>query len=77
MPIVQIHLMEGRDKKKKSAMVKQVTEAICDSLGVLPKNVRIIISDMKPHDYSIGGELVGNMADPFGNKAAAAAKKKK
>lgn len=29
MPIVQIHLIQGRDKDKKKQLVKKVTQAIC------------------------------------------------
>lgn len=58
MPILQIHLMEGRDEAKKAKLVKQVTEAVVDSLGVPPDSVRIILSDMAPHDYAIGGVLI-------------------
>ncbi len=45
MPIVQIHLIQGRDKDKKKQLVKKVTQAICESLDVESKNVRIILSD--------------------------------
>jgi 4-oxalocrotonate tautomerase len=58
MPIVQIHLMEGRTKEKKAALVKKVTEAIIDTLEVKPENIRIILSDMKPENYAISGTLI-------------------
>jgi 4-oxalocrotonate tautomerase len=58
MPILQIHLMEGRDEAKKARLVKQVTEAVVDSLGVPADSVRIILSDMAPRDYAIGGVLI-------------------
>lgn len=58
MPILQIHLMEGRDEAKKARLVKQVTDAVVDSLGVPPDAVRIILSDMAPQDYAIGGVLI-------------------
>jgi 4-oxalocrotonate tautomerase len=58
MPILQIHLMEGRDDEKKAKLVKQVTEAVVDSLGVPPDSVRIILSDMAPNDYAIAGTLI-------------------
>jgi len=57
MPIVQIHLMHGRNDEKKRLLVKKVTEAICDSIDVAPEKVKIILSDMMPSDYAIGGIL--------------------
>jgi len=66
MPIVQIHLIQGRDKDKKKQLVKKVTQAICESLDVESKNVRIILSEMMPENYAIAGELVQDQKDPFG-----------
>jgi 4-oxalocrotonate tautomerase len=60
MPIVQIHLLEGRTEAQKRAMAKAVTEAIVATAGGPPENVRIIISDMARGDYSIGGVLISD-----------------
>ena len=60
MPIVQIHLMEGRDNQKKEKLIKNVTQAICDSLEVDPQYVRIILSEMAPGNYAVAGELYKN-----------------
>lgn len=68
MPIIQIHLMEGRDKAKKEKLVNKVTQAVCESLDVAPKNVRIILSEMSPENYAISGVLVQDQEDPFGKK---------
>ena len=68
MPIVNIHLMKGRDDGKKRLLVEKVTEAICSSINVDPKNVRIILSEMAPNDYAVAGKLVMDQADPFGEK---------
>ena len=57
MPILQIHLLEGRTKEQKKNLVKEVTFSVCSSLGVKPEQVRIILSEMNPADYSVGGEL--------------------
>lgn len=57
MPIVHIHLLEGRDTAKKRELAKNLTKAVMDTLGSPPEKVRVIISDM-PHDsYSVGGVL--------------------
>jgi len=46
MPIVEIHLLEGRNVEQKRKLVKEVTDAICRSVDVKPDAVRIIIDDM-------------------------------
>ena len=57
MPIVQIHMIEGRSLEQKRALVDKVTQAICETVNVTPEHVKIIISDMAKHDYAIGGVL--------------------
>lgn len=57
MPIVQIHLFEGRTIDQKRALVDKVTKAVCESVNVTPEHVKIILSDMARHDYAIGGVL--------------------
>ncbi len=58
MPIVQIHLLEGRDEEKKRRLVKEVTQAVCNALDAPPEKVRIILSEMADHHYAVGGVLV-------------------
>ena len=57
MPIVQIHLIEGRTIDQKRALTRKVTEAIVESIGVPADAVKIILSDMTRHDYAIAGTL--------------------
>jgi 4-oxalocrotonate tautomerase len=57
MPIVEIHMLQGRDLKAKQELVQRVTDAVCVSLGVKREQVRIIIREMKEEDYAVGGVL--------------------
>jgi len=57
MPILQIHLLEGRDKEKKKKLVEKVTQAVCESLDVKPEQVRIILSEMARGNYAAAGKL--------------------
>jgi 4-oxalocrotonate tautomerase len=57
MPIIQIHMLEGRDVNKKRELAKKITQVVMETLGSPPEKVRVIMSDM-PHDsYSVGGVL--------------------
>ena len=58
MPIVNIHILEGRTVEQKRKLVDSVTNAICESLSVPPEKVRIIISNMDNDNYSIAGKLI-------------------
>ncbi|MBN1333889.1 MAG: 2-hydroxymuconate tautomerase family protein [Synergistales bacterium] len=57
MPIVQIHLLEGRSLEQKKQLVSEVTGAICRSIEVKPEQVRIILQEMSMDCYSVGGGL--------------------
>jgi 4-oxalocrotonate tautomerase len=57
MPIVQVHLIEGRTVEQKRKLVAEMTKAVVDSLDVKAEDVRIILSDMTKQDYSVGGVL--------------------
>ena len=57
MPIVQIHLHIGRDDDRKRKLVEEVTKAICSSLKVEAEKVRIILSEIQPENFAIGGVL--------------------
>lgn len=56
MPIVQIDMLEGRDIEKKRALVRLVTEAVCGALDVKAESVRIILREMHPDHFGIGGQ---------------------
>lgn len=57
MPIVQVELLEGRTVEQKRAMAKEITDAICKSLGTKPEAVTIIIRDMLNENYAKAGVL--------------------
>lgn len=58
MPIIQIHLLEGRTTDQKRQLAKNVTQAVCDTLDKDPSSVRVILSDMAEDEYAIGGVLI-------------------
>jgi 4-oxalocrotonate tautomerase len=57
MPILQIHLIEGRTVEQKRALVEKVTQAVCETVNVTPEHVKIILLDMAKHDYATAGVL--------------------
>lgn len=56
MPIVKVTLVEGRSPAQLEKMISRVSEAIAESLDAPIESVRIMVSEMKPHQYGIGGE---------------------
>lgn len=57
MPIVHIHLLDGRTVEQKRALVEKVTAAIVDTVNTKPEAVKIILHDMATHDYATAGIL--------------------
>lgn len=57
MPIVHVHMLEGRDIEKKRLLAKKLTEVIMEVCGSPADQVRVILSDMALHDYAVGGVL--------------------
>ncbi len=58
MPIIQVHLLEGRTVEQKRKLVSQMTEAVVKSLDVPPDAVRIILDEMAKRDYAVAGVLL-------------------
>lgn len=56
MPIIQINMMEGRTQSQKQAMMRRVTEAVVETLGVHPSAVRILIHELDSGHFAVAGE---------------------
>ncbi|EJK88103.1 2-hydroxymuconate tautomerase family protein [Rhizobium rhizogenes] len=55
MPIVTIKLLEGRSREQKTALMREVTAAVVNSLGVAPPAVRVLLEEVSPEHWSVGG----------------------
>ncbi|MBN1196707.1 MAG: 2-hydroxymuconate tautomerase family protein [Candidatus Aminicenantes bacterium] len=56
MPIIQVHLLEGRSKNVKRQLIRDLTDTTCRTLGVTPESVRVILQEMAPDHFGIAGE---------------------
>jgi 4-oxalocrotonate tautomerase len=59
MPIIHVHIMEGRTVNQKRQMVAEVTQAVVRSFEVKPETVRILIHELIPENYSLAGITAG------------------
>jgi 4-oxalocrotonate tautomerase len=62
MPIVRIDLLEGRAPERKIDLIRRVTEAVVVALGVQPGQVRVLLVEVPPEHWAIGGETMAERA---------------
>lgn len=55
MPIVQIHLLEGRSDEKKEALIANVTQTIHETIDAPLDSIRVILEEMPLQHYGIAG----------------------
>lgn len=55
MPIITVNILEGRDAEHKRILSANIAEAVISTLNCPTEDVRIIINEMKPENYSIAG----------------------
>jgi 4-oxalocrotonate tautomerase len=55
MPIVRIDLLEGRTPERKAELIRRVTEAVVAVLRVQPEQVRVLLTEVPPAHWGIGG----------------------
>jgi 4-oxalocrotonate tautomerase len=59
MPILEMHLLEGRSVEKKRKAVAAVTAALVESLEVPAETVRILITEHSAEHFSVAGRTAG------------------
>lgn len=57
MPIIHVHMFEGRTVEQKRKLVGAMTEAVVKSINVQADAVRIILHDIRKHDLAVAGVL--------------------
>ncbi len=57
MPLIEIHLLEGRTDEQKKNLLAAVTRAVHESIGAPLPSIRVWIQEMPPREYMIAGEL--------------------
>ena len=60
MPIIQVHLFEGKTLDQKRALVANMTDAVVKSLNCAPDAVRIILQEMAKQDHAVAGVLTAD-----------------
>ena len=72
MPIVRIDLLEGRSPGRKADLVRRVTEAVSTALEVPSAQVRVLLYEVPPEHWAVGGISMAEKAGGDGEKEGAA-----
>ncbi|MEG8220507.1 hypothetical protein CAF53_22795 [Sphingobium sp. LB126] len=56
MPIIHAEIVAGRPWEKRQELIERLTAAAVDSLAVAPESVRVIVTEVQPHHWAIGGK---------------------
>jgi 4-oxalocrotonate tautomerase len=60
MPLIEVHLLEGRTAEQKKALLAALTKAVQESIGSPVDSIRIWIEEFTPKDYMAAGVWYGD-----------------
>lgn len=58
MAIVNITILEGRDRETKNQLIAKLTDVVVATLGAEPRQVRVVINEVRDGDYGVAGSPV-------------------
>jgi 4-oxalocrotonate tautomerase len=60
MPLIAIHLLEGRTDEQKKALLSSVTRAVQESIGAPLESIRVWVQEFSPAEYMAAGVLAAD-----------------
>ena len=60
MPLIEIHLLEGRTDEQKRALLQAVTDAVQTSVGASLESIRVWINEFSRTEYMAAGVLAAD-----------------
>ncbi|SIN65518.1 4-oxalocrotonate tautomerase [Parasphingorhabdus marina DSM 22363] len=58
MAIVKVTMLKGRDQETKQRMVAGITEVMNREIDPDPSHVRVVIEEIEPGNYAVGGKCL-------------------
>ena len=55
MPIVRIDMWPGRSREQKKALIRNVTDAVVESIGCPEQAVEVLLYEVDKSDWAAGG----------------------
>jgi len=60
MPLIEVHMLEGRTDEQKEKLLSAVTRAVHESIGAPLPTIRVWIQEFSPREYMAAGELAAD-----------------
>jgi 4-oxalocrotonate tautomerase len=60
MPLIEIHLLEGRTDEQKRALLAAVTRAVNESINTPLETIRVWVQEFSPKEYMAAGVLAAD-----------------
>ena len=57
MPLIEIHMLEGRTPEAKKKLLASVTQAVADAIDAPLPSIRVWIHEFSEDDYMAAGRL--------------------
>jgi len=57
MPLIEVHMLEGRTAEQKKELLSAITEAVHESIGSPLPTIRVWIQEMSKKEYMVAGRL--------------------
>lgn len=64
MPLIEVHMAEGRTLEQKQQLLSAITEAVHASIGVPVASIRVWIHEFRASEYMAGGEILADRRQP-------------
>jgi 4-oxalocrotonate tautomerase len=65
MPTLEVFLPEGHEVARKAQLIAGLTQATVTAIGAPAESVRILLSELPPHDFGWGGVSNANTRAPL------------
>ena len=59
MPIIDVTMLEGRTPEQKANLIRALTDAAERTLGAPRESIRVLIRELPPAHWGVGGEPKG------------------
>jgi len=61
MPFINVKLTPGATPEQKATIIREMTEVLVRVLGKNPASTHVVIEEVEPENWGVGGESVASL----------------